>query len=164
MLGRSGIGTHEVREAVLSPTSPPGFTLYDHMEDVKRLLDVESVYPYLISAGCITAEDVEYLKTFHYSKDRMMVEFSYLISKKRGRGLRAFMAALEQSSDHPGHHELLTILQESIQRRREPVQHIEIVIAPPSAAQDPGAGGELSTLEVPMDSDQQPLLDPSSPK
>ena len=146
--------TEEDVEQPLSPMSPPGFTLYDHLSDVQRLLDVESVYPYLISADCITAEDVEHLKTFHHSKHRMMVEVAYLISKKRGRGLREFMAALEQSSDHPGHHELLTILQQSIRRHREPGQHIEVVIEPPSATQDTGAGGESST-------DQQHVLDPS---
>ena len=158
----SGIDTQQQsREEFEQPLSDaPVFTLYDHMADMQRLLDVESVYPYLISAGCITAAEIEHVKTFHHSRNRL-VELAYLISKKRGRGLRAFMAALEQSSDHPGHHELLTILQQSISRRREPVQHIEIVISPPSATQDLGAEGELSTLGV---SDQQQQLASSSLK
>ena len=160
-MAHSGLGPDDVEEVEqpLSPMSLPVFTLYDNMRDMQRLLDVESVYPYLFSAGCITAEDVEHLKTFHHNRNRMVVELAYLISKKRGKGLRTFMAALEQSSDHPGHHELLTILQQSIRRRRQPIQHIELVIAPPQTTRDLGAEGEPSTETL----EQQQLLATSSP-
>lgn len=102
------------------------FILYQHLPEVKRLLDFDNILLYIRAGNCLSENDIHKIETAEkVNADKAVHELARLVKKRGGKCLERFFAALRRSAheeNHPGHTELLAILEKAVevaQRERE---------------------------------------------
>ena len=102
------------------------FILYQHLPEVKRLLDFDNILLYIRAGNCLSENDIHKIETAEkVNTDKAVHELARLVKKRGGKCLERFFAALRRSAheeNHPGHTELLAILEKAVeaaQRERE---------------------------------------------
>ena len=97
------------------------FVLYQHLPEMKQLLDIDNILIYILPLSCLPENDIRRIEEAErINTDKAVRELASLV-KKRG-SLDKFLKALKRSAheeDHPGHKELLDILQKTVQGEKE---------------------------------------------
>ena len=93
---------------------------------MRQLLDIDNILIYFLAHNCLPENDIHRIEEAErINADKAVRELARLV-KKRG-SLDKFFEALKRSAhedDHPGHKELLAILQKTVQGEKEtPEEH-----------------------------------------
>ena len=108
------------------------FILYQHLPEMKRLLDFDNILLYIRAGNCLSENDIHKIEVAaeKVNVDKAVHELTKLVRKRGKTCLERFFTALRRSAheeNHPGHKELLAILKramETTQGAREIVEEI----------------------------------------
>ena len=113
------------------------FILYQHLPEMKQLLDIDNILLYIRAGNCLSENDIHKIETAErVNVDKAVHELARLVKKRGKTSLERFFTALRRSAqeeNHPGHTELLVILEktlDSVQGKAESVNKSFMVQEP----------------------------------
>ena len=119
------------------------FILYQHLPEVKRLLDFDNILLYIRAGNCLSENDIHKIETAEkVNADKAVHELARLVKKRGERCLERFFAALRRSAheeNHPGHTELLAILEKAVEaaQRERKTEEESSFLSPDSMVGEP---------------------------
>ena len=131
-------------------------SLNPYLPDMKEMLDVESMYPYLHATDpqCITHQERNQLEPYHNNRTLLVCKLVEKISKKGPKAIEAFIKALARSVEdgvNPGHGDLLEILQGRRRQLSPQVSSISLTTDGTSAKKAPEPKDKPATsTEIPV--------------
>ena len=97
---------------------------------MRRLLDIDNILIYFLALNCLPENDIRRIEEAQrINADKAALELARLV-KQRG-SLDKFFESLKRSAhedDHPGHKELLPILQKTVQGEKETPEENSFVL------------------------------------
>ena len=131
------------------------FILYQHLPEMKQLLDFDNILLYIRAGNCLSENDIHKIETAEkVNADKAVHELARLVKKRGKTCLERFFAALRRSAheeNHPGHTELLAILEKAVdaaQGERETEEEFSFV-SPDTVVSEPAE--DVRAYEVQRD-------------
>ena len=98
--------------------------MYQHLPEMRQLLDIDNILIYFLALNCLPENDIRRIEEAQrINADKAALRLARLV-KQRG-SLDKFFEALKRSAHedgHPGHKELLGILQKTVQGEKETLE------------------------------------------
>ena len=105
------------------------FILYQHLPELKRLLDFDNILLYLRAGNCLSENDIHNIETAErVNVDKAVHELARLVKKRGKTALERFFTALRRSAqeeNHPGHTELLEILEKALEGEQRITESVD---------------------------------------
>lgn len=117
--------------------------MYEHLPEIKQLLDIDNILIYLRAVNCLSENDIHKIEEAEKDNvDKAVHELARLVKKRGKTCLERFFKALRRSAheeNNPGHIELLAILEKAVettQGARE-VERVSSFVVPGAVVSEP---------------------------